>query len=471
MLIEINNCFFFTYRHCQKVQHISDLTKDFTNTTDNAQLRKAAATMQEQLDRLLCSGEANIRLLHTGRHAVVEERQRLRKRINEVLDKLDERDIQELDNTVTKLQKSLINDIEMCKKEKLELRRFIDSNADQDDAALSFTSATACRSRIAAADEVCRDVVARGQISLEFKVNDSLDKFLGSLKSLGSIFTRVEVHPNYVFKVREITNHCLDIQHDQPIKWIQSICEIADGMIVASCYHDSLSTLALLDQTLATLARVDVRGDVRNVCHTTGNEVVISAGSELQLFTIERTSVKKMFSTVGKFSFKKTKMIKLDHFCTGLAFQSGQLYVSSGEALFVYKMDGRVIRTLYDDSATLSSVNKCAVSADGSTVYVTNWHNGSLVTLDNQGNKLATLDDDDINKPTGVHVTPSGHVFVACLDSGTILQISQDGKCKLATLAQSSDGLSRPRCVLYHQRTKRLLVGGSDLTITELHIA
>jgi len=167
---------------------------------------------------------------------------------------------------------------------------------------------------------------------------------------------------------------------------------------------------------------------------------------------------------------RSSKEIVVNHDCLGLAYQSEQLFVTSGQALYVYKMDGQLVRKLFEDTTAQLTVSRCAVSNDADMIFITDKAHNRLVTLDNQGNILATLTDvDDVmRKPEGVHVTSQGHVFVVCTGSQTVLQISHDGKSRVQTMARNPPGISRPNCVIYHRMTQSLLVGGSDLEITEL---
>jgi len=127
--------------------------------------------------------------------------------------------------------------------------------------------------------------------------------------------------------------------------------------------------------------------------------------------------------------------------------------------IYVHNMDGDVAQKLYDNTSDKLTVYKCAVSDDGGNIYVTDRSHNRIISLDNQGNQLvATLTDDVIQRPAGVHVTPYGHVFVVCFENRRILQISQDGGSVLTSLAQNVHAVNGPRCVLFHQLNERLLV-------------
>ncbi|XP_052782259.1 uncharacterized protein LOC128218593 [Mya arenaria] len=133
-------------------------------------------------------------------------------------------------------------------------------------------------------------------------------------------------------------------------------------------------------------------------------------------------------------------------------------------------MSGKKVKKLYEDKSGSQTVDKSAISYDGKTIYITNYDEHQLITLDNNGNKLALLTDPDMKKPTGVHVTPAGHVFVCCYDSGTVLQVDKDGEKKLATLARKEDGLYGPGDLFFSSSTSSLIVGGEKDTLLVIKI-
>jgi len=150
--------------------------------------------------------------------------------------------------------------------------------------------------------------------------------------------------------------------------------------------------------------------------------------------------------------------------------QNNILYVTSEQALYVHDLYSRKLQNLYEDTTVTKTITKCAVSNDGLRIYITDADHNRLVTLDKQGNQLATLTDDDMIRPEAVHVTPGGHVFVVCSSSQTVLQISHDGRSKLATVANASDALNIPLCVIYNQQNECLLVGCGGPRIAELKL-
>ncbi|KAH3749923.1 hypothetical protein DPMN_184438 [Dreissena polymorpha] len=97
----------------------------------------------------------------------------------------------------------------------------------------------------------------------------------------------------------------------------------------------------------------------------------------------------------------------------------------------------------------------------GDKIYVTNQHTHQLLTLAIDGTVISTFTDIDLKGPRGVHVTPRGQVLVCGDKSNALIQVDNEGKKKLATLATKKDGVNDPRSVLYSSSTDTVIMGFS----------
>ncbi|KAH3768917.1 hypothetical protein DPMN_170135 [Dreissena polymorpha] len=115
------------------------------------------------------------------------------------------------------------------------------------------------------------------------------------------------------------------------------------------------------------------------------------------------------------------------HRCRGgVTFNTGYLYITSGNALYQYSMTGQQLKKLYEDTAREFTVYKTAICVG--KIYVTNSSHHKLITLAMDGTLLSTFTDQELIGPKDVHVTFAGQVLVCGQDSNTILQIDGDGQ-------------------------------------------
>ncbi|XP_052782261.1 uncharacterized protein LOC128218595 [Mya arenaria] len=241
---------------------------------------------------------------------------------------------------------------------------------------------------------------------------------------------------------------------------IEGICGLSGGEIVIT--DPKNSKVKLLDQEYRVVDHCDVPKYPFDVCHIGGNEVALCVNND------DRHELHFINITKGK--LVTTRKLSFSHECYGAAHHGNNLYISSLTALYVYTMTGKQVKKLYEDKTVDDTVVRIAISNDGKTIYITNFSNDQLITLDNLGNKLATFTDPDLRGPWGVHVTTAGHVFVCCYNSDTVLQVDKDGKTKLATLARKQDGVHYPRAVYSSSRTSSLVVGGYKDTLLVINV-
>ncbi|KAH3737786.1 hypothetical protein DPMN_044381 [Dreissena polymorpha] len=84
-------------------------------------------------------------------------------------------------------------------------------------------------------------------------------------------------------------------------------------------------------------------------------------------------------------------------------------------------------------------VYKCAISPDGTRIYVTDNSHDSLLTLSLDGTVQSTLDDYAHRDPIGVHVSETGQLLVCCCATHEVSQVV--GEEEIVTLASQEDGL------------------------------
>ncbi|KAH3792115.1 hypothetical protein DPMN_145605 [Dreissena polymorpha] len=105
-------------------------------------------------------------------------------------------------------------------------------------------------------------------------------------------------------------------------------------------------------------------------------------------------------------------------------------------------------------------VRRCAVSPTGDKLYITDWYHHRLNILTRDGTPLVTFAEPELERPSGIHVTPAGQVLVCGCLSHTIQQVDCMGRTKLASLVTlEKDGVGFPLSVYYSSTTSSIIVG------------
>ena len=169
----------------------------------------------------------------------------------------------------------------------------------------------------------------------------------------------------------------------------------------------------------------------------------------------------------------KTRSIDLQYQCCSLAHHSDNLYITTHTSLHVYNISSGQGRQLYSDETGVCTVYRCAVSPDGSQVFITNYSHHQLITLNKDGTKLSTFTHPELQDPVAVHVTSLDHEFVSCLALNTVVQAvgMKDGTRTIKPLAGKKEKLAEPIALCFNSSTDSLVVSlGQNDKIVELQL-
>ncbi|KAH3720639.1 hypothetical protein DPMN_063541 [Dreissena polymorpha] len=142
--------------------------------------------------------------------------------------------------------------------------------------------------------------------------------------------------PDQIIKVKSSMKYSVKIEGEKGIFFITGICETASGelLITDSNYYK----VKLLDQTYKVVAHCDLPGGKLSMC---------SIDSSLVAVTVDNKEVHFIRVTNGQLI--KDRILKLEHYCRGIAHQHGNLYITDGGTLYLYTVDGRLVSKMYKD--------------------------------------------------------------------------------------------------------------------------
>ncbi|KAH3718007.1 hypothetical protein DPMN_060804 [Dreissena polymorpha] len=133
------------------------------------------------------------------------------------------------------------------------------------------------------------------------------------------------------------------------------------------------------------------------------------------------------------------------------------MHITSGSALYHYTRSGTSVKKLYE----ASWVRYCAVNRSGDKIFVTN-SMSELLTLSKDGTILSIFTDRQLQSPTAVHVTETGHVLVCW--KNTIIQVDIEGNKNVTSLAIPNVDNPLSMCNL----GKCIIVGSSNILVLKI---
>ncbi|XP_052227916.1 uncharacterized protein LOC127842449 [Dreissena polymorpha] len=385
-----------------------------------------------------------------------------RNKMNTILYKIKKNTMKELDDKLTSLKTSVMTDADNCSKLKNELKRLSSSThniVDKGKAELTFIASNKCLVNIKLSDTYLKKNSVQVESSLTFLADSDVQQNLSKLSGLGRIVLSINKlsmleDPDTVFTVQGISEYYdVSIQSDSKSCYINAICVLSDNKILIA--DVSNKRLKLLNHQYQVVDHCDLSAAPRDICQITPREVAVIVDQD-DTHEVQYGSVH-----VNGGRLIKTRNLRLEHGCNGIAYNLQDLYLTFGTVLCKNSMSDGLLKTVYEGTGWYT-VFKCAVSPSGDKIFVTNLPDHEGHTLATDGTVLHSFTDPTLKEPCGIHVTALGQVLVCGYGSDTILQLDSEGKKKLATLAITSDGVNNPMSVCYNKSTASLIVGQSS---------
>ncbi|KAH3806106.1 uncharacterized protein LOC127834645 [Dreissena polymorpha] len=447
-----SNCAFLKHRQCKDVTLISEKVK--SQSTDLHNLADKIQTILDELQQFNSKREATIQSVESSYNQSLHEVRDVRHKLNAALDELEKATLKELDDMRTALQASLSKDVDNSnnlKDELTQLSEAVHHLENRSKAELSFIVERKGLGKILESEVYLKENTVKVDSSISFQANREILHFLSKQLSLGKFIQRTESlavrqGPNHVLALKQKSEYDVRLPSDSTKpSYITGICVISNDNILVADFNNK--RVKLLDQKYNVISHCDVPVSEGDMCQISACEVVVTVHDWVQ------------FISVNNVQLVKGRKLQFQHDCFGIAHHEGNLYVTSGTALYQYTLTGTLVKKIYEDTTSEFTVWRCAVIPTGDRIYLTNYSDHKLLTLSPDGTLISTFTDPDLQYPWGVHVTRAGQVLVCGYTSNTVIQVDGEGKRKLATLATWTDGLSKPVSVCYYSNTNEVIVG------------
>lgn len=458
---------------------MTEVSKGIQKMSEYQTFLSQAVGTQSRLKTRLAKKRNNIKMLEKARGEIISTFKNIRKKLNQIVDRLEEDSTVELDRIFTMLKEQLRKDRDACSEYIEKIQKFLDEiqTLGKECDELAFQCYKKCNEQMVSADKLL-SCLKDSDFQFKFIPNSKIDQYLSSLKTFGSFDVTPYDHldnfkykelakfltpPGHLYSVVKRQKYNIKTSSDTETCCISGICKIPDGN-TAIVDSDNTKVKLLSASALSVLDELRLPPYPGDICYTKGTELTITVNDYEDSKDI-RKEIRFINAENGKLA--QTRTVQLDHECFGIAYHNAQLYVRSTNALHVYNMSGKKLKKIYGDTKALS-ISKCCLSDDGSSIYVLNSDHHLLLTLDSSGQKLSTFSDPALQAPIGVCIADNGSVFVCGWDSDTVLQLDREGSMKMTTLATKDDGICNPQSLCYDRKTQSLLVGhyGNDNLLT-----
>ena len=381
----------------------------------------------------------------------------LRLQLNAIIDRLEQHTISEIKKGKSSIDVKIHADVDKIDNVIEKIQKLSDdlNNVGEQNEATSSVGFTKCDDMIWNAKVLLQEIQNNGSYKMSFEPYKGITEYLSSLEMLGKFICDGGEKPlpdaDHVFEVEKHVLHNVKLADDKEGCNIAVICKLATGEFLLA--DNNNLKIKLIDINYKVTSSCDVPEYPIDVCLTGEREAAVSVNKNSE----DRHEIQ--FIRVRSGTLLETRCIKIPHRCISVTHYEGSLYITADTALHVYNISSGQDRQLYSDETGKCTVYKCAISPDGSRIYITSWTSHQLITLNKDGTKLCTLTHSELQHPYGVHVTSLGHVFVCC-GLNTVVQVVRikDGKQSVKPLAREKEIFTKPIAVCFNSSTGTLLV-------------
>ncbi|XP_052258438.1 uncharacterized protein LOC127863115 isoform X2 [Dreissena polymorpha] len=331
---------------CKTVMLLSDLVEN--TSTDLKQISVTIQTTLAEMKKLQDNQEASIQSVQSSYDEQLHKIQETRQKILAAFDMLEKKTLQEMKDTLTKLQASLKSDVDKCSPLENELKQLRDAIQDISDKSkqeLSFIASIKCKDKIQQLENYQKKNFAQLKFSITFQPNNEIMQYLSQLSGLGKIEHNAQSltavgNADQIISIDGMSEYDVCVQREKRCS-IRAICVLPSGQVlVVDEYNKQVKLLNQQYQVVSHCSVFDgLLGMCKYMCQITPSEVGVTVGSKVQ------------FIKVNNNQLVKDRKLKFQHDCYGIASHQGDLFVTSGTELSNYSLDGKLVSKLHENKS------------------------------------------------------------------------------------------------------------------------
>jgi len=418
-------------------------------------LNKVSDMKRKQLSNLEISNEK-----------VLGQIQTMRRDVNKAFDDLEAHTVAELDKMKSSKERHVKADVGVIRDNMDHVQKMLETinEGKHKGESSAFISFKKCEEILKQGQSTLRTMEMTTEVQLAFQPYIGILEFLSTLTKLGELSctggsASSLPGPDHTFVKESETryNACHGNEYNCSIN---DMCVLPNGQTLLA--DSKNKSLKLLNDMFTMISSHNLGKTPRSMCYVGNSEIAVALSRN-------KSTIQYIRVTDGAFYYKDSR--QLDHVCSSMACHDDSLFVlSTNDTLYLYPTRSSNGTFLHKLEHSDIYINHCAVSPDGTRVFISHRSHNTLTTLNSDGMVLHTFTDPEMKAPSAIHVSQAGHVFVGCAN-GTVLQVSSDVTRKLTTIAGSEETRRGIRSLCYNTNTGDLVVrclGAKDITEIKL---
>ncbi|CAG2201285.1 unnamed protein product [Mytilus edulis] len=428
-------CVIETHNDCKDLTAIDDIVQNVKASNAFLEVEQTLVQMLENVCRIRNDRTENLKCLQDQRVKIERDIKQTRKIINDHLDKVQEKLIKELyakEENESKIINQLLSEIEETKKRISDLQHIEKEVLDQ--------------------EKIIQSVLKSEDMKIK-TLSLVIDKEVQNICKTAS-FGSVSVESKsckVVMMIPSLISKCIDdiklsnkMQIDLQSAGDVRGCAILPNGKMMFCDYNNRNLIGLKSNgTHEFEIRLDTRAfDL--AYFERENSIAVTSGFGSNVIHIIDPNSR---------TIKRT--IQSSEYPYGIALNKTVLVCCKlGKGIMEVQLNGASEKALVNFNMPSYSY----VAVHGDNIYYTNKDNNSVTCYDIPRNlKWEFKDTQNLQYPQGISVDSNGNVYVASMDTNSVVIITPDGK-RCRTILSSRDGLSKPRAMHFEPTSNTLLV-------------
>ncbi|XP_060584275.1 uncharacterized protein LOC132740401 [Ruditapes philippinarum] len=440
-----STCMTVKHSGCKGISYIPDIAFNTETSKKLKRLKADINTLQSRFHALKQNKQKELENAKTGKRQLIKEIKSERKKINDYLDMMEMKLLQEVDMTF-----------------QIKLKH-IESNMKQVDERIAVLQESLKKINAAKQENESEKYVQIKLVNEEKKIaGESLEELERSRKTgtirfepyrqptdsecntIGNIlhFPMIEVEKCAEFNAR--------LKDDKESCNIFGMCMCEDGCIIMTDYNNKC--IKKMNDSFQIISSLNVTDNPVGICQIDSSLLAVTLMNDK---TVQFISQKE--------PMKLQQSFKVGDRCRGIAYNDGMIYVCCGGFkdrdegvghLEVYTVSGKLVLSHYDK---ITHPGNVTISNTTNEIFVIDTQKGILNIVENRRTRLRTFVKKIFHDPFYICKINESQYCVAFFMTHNFLLMSHDGKDQVE-LPIREDGLKNPTCLCFDNKTSRLFV-------------
>ncbi|XP_071179330.1 E3 ubiquitin-protein ligase TRIM56-like isoform X2 [Mytilus edulis] len=445
------------HKECRDLSPLEDVTKGIKSSATVEKVKNELQNLNDDVIKITSYLDSRLISLQKQKVQMVEEIQCTRKSVNNHLDKIEKRILDDLDTELFKIKSKLEKMLNELKSKKTKLDSLHNDFTKMMEFATDLQTYNALRQIAKITGEESSNIDnLRGKYELKdlhvkVEIVEALRSVEKNITAFGKIIVKTVPFNLQLKSLKELQINVLLPLKPKLISTLNisdvGQCKIHGCLILPQenfLFVDRSNKRILLFSQDGTFKRTVITfvDSPSDVCYIEDDIVAITFPEArlIHLVDTEKNRIKNTLNIKG--------------YGYGIESDGEKLFVriSNQDSFIVLDLEGNILRRIQipGDCITRFTIIE-------NNIICTNWDTSEILSYDMNGNLLWKYRHDEIRKPIGIAKDTSGNIYLSCQDSDKVVVLSSTDRSSF-TFLSNSDGLNKPFSLHIDQQRSLLLV-------------